>query len=204
LETSKQTDRKEEDARLRTMRRSALSISRLTMASPLAYVIAFLLTFLIGGAVIYALTGQNPISVYGSFFAHSFFSQYGILEVLAKATPIIIAGAGMIIAFRCGLWNLGAEGQMAIGAIVSTAIGVNLNLPAGILLPVIFLASFVGGALWSGIAGFLKTKFGVHEMLSTLMLNYIALKLLEYMISGPLSMPHPNYPRSSPSWSRWR
>ncbi|MEI6509369.1 MAG: ABC transporter permease [bacterium] len=197
MKTNKQPNLNEEDARLRTMRRSALSISKLTLASPLAYVIAFLLTFLIGGAVIYALTGQNPISVYGSFFAHSFFSEYGILEVLAKATPIIIAGAGMIIAFRCGLWNLGAEGQMAIGAIVSTAIGVNLNLPAGILLPIIFLASFVGGALWSGIAGFLKTRFGVHEMLSTLMLNYIALKLLEYMIIGPLSMPHPNYPRSS-------
>jgi ABC-type uncharacterized transport system permease subunit len=172
-------------------------ISMLTLASPLAYIMAFLLTFLIGGVVIYAMTGQNPITVYGSFFSYSFFSGYGILEILAKATPIIIAGAGMIIAFRCGLWNLGAEGQMAIGAIISTAIGVNLNLPAGVLLSVIFLASFAGGALWSGIAGILKTKFGVHEMLSTLMLNYIALKLLEYMISGPLSMSHPNYPRTS-------
>ena len=71
-------------------------------------------------------------------FAQSFFSSYGILEVMANATPIIIAGSGMIIAFRCGLWNLGAEGQMAIGAIVSTAIGVNLNLPGIILIPIIF------------------------------------------------------------------
>lgn len=197
METREQSSLENTPSPNRIPRVKLPNISRLALASPLAYIIAFLLTFLIGGIVILALTGQNPITAYGSFFAYSFFSPYGILEVLAKSTPIIIAGAGMIIAFRCGLWNLGAEGQMAIGAIISTAIGVNLNLPAGILLPLIFLASFIGGALWSGISGFLKTKFGVHEMLTTLMMNYVALKLLEYMISGPLSMPHPNYPRTS-------
>lgn len=167
------------------------------LATPFAYLIALFMTFVIGGFLIFTFVGENPIAAYREFFAQSFFSSYGILEVMAKATPIIIAGSGMIIAFRCGLWNLGAEGQMAIGAILSTAIGVNLNLPGIILIPLIFVVSFVGGALWSGVSGYLKNKFSVHEMLSTLMMNYIALKFMDYLINGPMSMPRANYPRTS-------
>jgi simple sugar transport system permease protein len=174
-----------------------MSLSRDKLTLLLAYVIAIFMTFVIGGILIYIFIGMNPIAAYREFFAQSFFSSYGILEVMAKATPIIIAGSGMIIAFRCGLWNLGAEGQMAIGAIVSTAIGVNLNLPGIILIPIIFAASFAGGALWSGLSGYLKNRFGVHEMLSTLMMNYIALKFMDYLINGPMSQPRANYPRTS-------
>jgi len=164
---------------------------------PLAYAIAFAMTFFIGSILILVFTGQNPLAAYKIFFSESFFSTYGILEILAKATPIIIAGSGMVIAFRCGLWNLGAEGQMAIGAIISTALAVYVNLPGILVLPLIFAGSFVGGGIWSGIAGYLKKQFGVHEMLSTLLMNYIALKLMEYMIRGPMSMPNPIYPRSA-------
>jgi ABC-type uncharacterized transport system permease subunit len=174
-----------------------MSLSREKFAAPLAYLIAFAMTFIIGGLLIIVFTGKNPLIAYQEFFGQSFFSTYGILEVMAKATPIIIAGAGMVISFRCGLWNLGAEGQMAIGAILSTAIGIHVNLPGIILIPLIFLASFIGGGIWSGISGYLKNRFGVHEMLSTLMMNYIALKFMEYLISGPMSMPKPNYPRTS-------
>jgi simple sugar transport system permease protein len=174
-----------------------MSLPKEKLATPLAYLIAFFMTFLIGAFLILIFIGKNPIAAYREFFAQSFFSSYGILEVMAKATPIVIAGSGMIIAFRCGLWNLGAEGQMAIGAILSTAIGVNLNLPGIILIPLIFVASFIGGALWSGLSGYLKNRFGVHEMLSTLMMNYIALKFMEYLINGPMSMPRANYPRTS-------
>jgi len=164
---------------------------------PLAYLIAFAMTFLIGSILILAFTGRNPLVAYKTFFAEGFFSTYGILEILAKTTPIMIAGSGMVIAFRCGLWNLGAEGQMAIGAVISTGLGVYVNLPGIVLLPLIFVASFAGGGIWSGIAGYLKKQFGVHEILSTLLMNYIALKLMEYMIRGPMSMPNPIYPRSS-------
>ncbi len=167
------------------------------LSKPLAYVTAIVMAFVLGGLFILLFTGKDPIAAYGEFFSQSFFSAYGLLEVLSKATPIMIAGAGMIIAFRCGLWNLGAEGQMAIGAILSTALGLYLRLPAYVLLPLIFLVSMVGGGLWSGLAGYLKNRFGVHEMLSTLMMNYIGLKLMDYLIYGPMSMPNPNYPRTS-------
>ncbi len=174
-----------------------MSFSKEKFATPLAYLIALFMTFVIGAFLILIFIGKNPLLAYQEFFAQSFFSSYGILEVMAKATPIIIAGSGMIIAFRCGLWNLGAEGQMAIGAILSTAIGVHLDLPAVLLIPLIFVASFIGGALWSGLSGYLKNKFGVHEMLSTLMMNYIGLKFMEYLINGPMSQPRANYPRTS-------
>jgi ABC-type uncharacterized transport system permease subunit len=167
------------------------------LSMPLAYLAAIVTAFVLGGILILLFTGKNPITAYGDFFSQSFFSSYGRLEVLAKATPIMIAGAGMIIAFSCGLWNLGAEGQMAIGAIISTAMGLYLRLPGFILLPLIFLVSMVGGGIWSGVSGYLKNRFGVHEMLSSLMMNYIALKLMDYLIFGPMSMPNPNYPRTS-------
>jgi general nucleoside transport system permease protein len=167
------------------------------LAAPLAYLAAVVAALLIGAVFILLFTGKNPVRAYGEFFSQSFFSKYGILEVLAKATPIMIAGTGMILAFRCGLWNLGAEGQMAIGAIVATALGLYVPLPGYLLLPLIFVASFVGGGIWSGISGLLKNRFGVHEMLSTLMMNYIALKLIDYLINGPMSMPNPMYPRTS-------
>jgi simple sugar transport system permease protein len=161
-----------------------------------AYALALALTLFLGAMLIIIFIGKNPIAVFGVFFAESFFSNYGFLEILAKGTPILIASSGMVIAFRCGLWNLGAEGQMAIGAIISTALGVNLKLPGIVLLPIIFVASFIGGGLWSAISGYIKNKFLVNEILSTLMLNYIALKLMEYLIRGPMSMKNPIYPRT--------
>lgn len=167
------------------------------MASPLAYLIALVATFVITGLLILLLNQTNPLPAFADFFSHSFFSEYGILEVLAKSTPIILAGAGMLLAFKCGLWNLGAEGQMAIGAIISSAIGIYLNLPAIVMIPLILIASMIGGALWAGIAGFLKSRFRVSEMLSTLMLNYIALKLLDFMINGPMKYTATNYPRTA-------
>jgi len=172
-------------------------MTRQRLAAPIAYVCAIVAAFLLGAVFILLFTKTNPIRAYAEFFSQSFFSKYGILEVLAKATPITIAGAGMIVAFRCGLWNLGAEGSMAIGAIVATALGLYVPLPGYLLLPLIFVCSFVGGGIWSGIAGILKNRFGVHEMLSTLMMNYIALKLLDFLINGPMSMPNPMYPRTS-------
>jgi len=174
-----------------------IRLSKELLAAPLAYFSAIVAALLLGAVFIVLFTDASPISAYSEFFSQSFLSKYGILEVLSKSTPIMIAGAGMILAFRCGLWNLGAEGQMAIGAIVSTALGLYVGLPGYVLLPLIVLASFAGGGGWSGISGVLKVRFGVHEMLSTLMMNYIALKLLDYLINGPMSMDNPMYPRTS-------
>lgn len=174
-----------------------MKVSKVTLINLIAYTTAIIMSFVIGGIIILIFTEKNPLVVYNTFFAQSFFSKYGILEIMARGTPIFIAGAGMVVAWSCGLFNLGAEGQMAIGAIVTTYLGINLYLPPIVILPLIFLVSFIGGALWSGIAGLLKYKFSVNEMISTLMLNYIAIKIMEYMIDGPMSMPNPNYPRTS-------
>lgn len=170
--------------------------SKTLLINIISYTTAIIMSFLIGGIIIFAFTEKNPFLVYDTFFAESFFSNYGILEIMARGTPIFIAGAGMIIAWSCGLINLGAEGQMAIAAILTTYLGINYNLPPVMILSLVFLVSFIGGAFWSGIAGWLKYKFSVNEMISTLMLNYIAMKIMEYMIDGPMSMPNPNYPRT--------
>jgi len=174
-----------------------MKISKEKLALTVAYVVALIMAFFVGGIIILLFTGKDPISIYRGFFLNSFFSSYGILELASKAVPIIIAGSGMLIAFRSGLWNLGAEGQMAIGAIISTALGIYVHLPGIILIPLIFVASFIGGGLWSGISSYLKNKFGVSIMLTTLMMNYIALKLMEYMLSGPMTMRNQPYPRTA-------
>ncbi len=142
------------------------------------------------GSVLISLQGVNPTYAYTSLFNASFGSESGILRTLEKTTPLILAGLAVSIALRVGLFNIGAQGQLIWGALASAWFAYSLgSLPAIILIPVCLSLGVLAGALWAAIAGLLKAYRGVHEVISTIMLNSIAVGFIEYLISEPLKEP---------------
>ncbi len=151
-----------------------------SLLSPL---IAIILSLLVG-AVFISIVGKNPIEVYTRLFSGTLGNSYGIGQVLFKSTPLIFTGLAVAFAFRAGLFNIGAEGQLVIGAFASAWVGFTfITLPAVILLPLSIIAGFIGGAFWGGIAGYLKARFGSHEVINTIMLNFIAAALVSYLVN---------------------
>jgi len=147
---------------------------------------------LVIGAVVVLAAGSNPINAYWQLFQGSFGSRYAISETLLAAVPLMLAGMAVAFSFRAGLFNIGAEGQIFIGAILSAWVGYTLNAPAILLIPLALLAGALGGAVWAGIAGILKAWRGAHEVITTIMLNYIAINLSHYLLeSGPSGQPGP-------------
>ncbi|MFC1863955.1 ABC transporter permease [Thermodesulfobacteriota bacterium] len=138
-------------------------------------------------SMIFLLSGVNPVFALTEIFSGSFGSFYGIKETVTKAIPLMLIGGGLTLAFRAKFWNIGAESQLLMGAIFGTWVGLNWgsHLPAPIILPLIFIAGFIGGALWGIIPALLKLKFTINEVISTLMLNYICAEILKLLIVGP-------------------
>ncbi len=138
-------------------------------------------------SVVFLLAGVNPLYAISQIFLGSFGSMYGIKETITKAIPLILIGSGLTLAFRAKFWNIGAEGQLLMGAIFATwtAQAIGQVLPSPLTVPLIFLAGFVGGALWGIIPAILKIKYAINEVITTLMLNYIAAEFLTMLIVGP-------------------
>ncbi len=144
--------------------------------------IAVILALLVG-AIVIILIGENPIDVYKLLFGHAIGNRDGWGNVLFRATPLIFTGLTVAFAFRCGLFNIGGEGQMYIGSFLATWVGFTFtNLPAFILIPLCILAAAAGGALWAAIPGILKAKTGVHEVIVTIMMNWIAASLTFFLV----------------------
>ena len=150
------------------------------------------LSALIVGAIFIALTeGLGEIwPAYRALFTGAFVGWNSISETLLVSTPLILAGLAVAIGFRAGLFNIGAEGQMTIGGLTAVIVGFSIvGLPAIVHLPLAILAGFLGGAIWGFIPGFLRAKTGAHEVIVTIMLNYIAFRLLDYMLKLPWIQP---------------
>ncbi|MCQ9163518.1 ABC transporter permease [Arthrobacter sp. STN4] len=128
--------------------------------------------------------------------ARTWQGQLGIFETLTFATPLILAGLAVTLAFRTGLFNIGAQGQIILGATFAGAVGFGMHLPPVIHLLVVILAGAIGGAIWGGIAGFLKARTGAHEVIVTIMLNYIAISLVLYLLKNQLKDPNSTNPIS--------
>ncbi len=142
------------------------------------------------GAIMLVALGANPLSAYGALVSGAFGDLSGITQTLAKATPLLLVGLGICIAFRGGVLNIGGEGQILVGALATTAVAVGLkDLPGWILMPLCLLAGALSGAIWGGIPGILKARLGVNEILSTVMMNAIALQLSNYLLRGPMIDP---------------
>ncbi|WP_106769293.1 ABC transporter permease [Paenibacillus faecalis] len=137
---------------------------------------------LIAGALLMMLTGHNPVEGYMYLFQGALKNPERIGNTLATATPLVLTGLSVAFAFRTGLFNIGAAGQMLFGGFCATAVGLTFDLPRGILLPTIVLAGFIGGALWAVIPGLLKARYNVHEVVSTIMMNWIAFWTVYYVV----------------------
>ena len=149
-------------------------------------VLAMLAALLIG-AVVLLLLKVNPLEAYAAILNGVFGSMSGFTQSLVKATPLLLVGLGICIAFRASVINIGAEGQIILGALGATAWALGFrSWPAWLLIPSTLLFSFLSGALWGFIPGVLKARFRVNEILSTVMMNAIALQLMNLLVRGPL------------------
>lgn len=158
----------------------------LVILSPFVLIIAALLV----GAILLRLTGANPWEVYRRMATVAYGSKYGWSDTTIKATPLILASLGVSIAFRMKLWNIGAEGQLYIGAFLATGVALKMlspDSPMWLMLLSMAIAGFIGGAIWGFIPGLLKAKLNVNEIITTLMLNYVAILWNNYFIYGPWS-----------------
>ena len=158
----------------------------LRYASPVILIIAALLV----GALLLQMVGANPWYVYSQMATIAFGDLYGWSDTTIKATPLILAGLGVAAAFRMRLWNIGAEGQLLIGAFMAAGVALHWLPPETsqwVMLFVMALAGFAGGAFWGFIPGLLKAKLNINEIITTLMLTYIAFQWNNYFVYGPWS-----------------
>lgn len=140
----------------------------------------------IGSILIFSI-GINPITAYGVMFKGIAENRYAIGTVFVKATPLFITGMGLAYAFRAGIFNIGAEGQIYFGALFGTIVGIlDIGIPAPLHILICLIASFIGGGIWASIPGFLKAKYSVNEIITTILMNYISSNLITYLARGPL------------------
>jgi simple sugar transport system permease protein len=148
------------------------------------------LAALVFGALFLKLSGFDPLAVYGGMWRGAFGDAYGLSETLVKAIPIALCAMGTTVAFRMALWNIGAEGQLYAGAVAATGLALSFpDAPALMLLPAMVAAGMAAGALWALIAAIPRAWLGANEILTTLMLNYVAIFFSEYLIHGPWKDP---------------
>lgn len=167
--------------------------------------IAVLASFVIGGVII-VIIGDNPFAAFWIFIESSFGSVKGITETLFYATPLIFTGLAVAVAFRCGLLNIGAEGQLYVAAFATAWVGIKfggtvvdvfgkqedwswVSLPAILLIPLCIATAIIVGGFWGAIPGFLKAKFGSHEVINTIMLNFVAIALVSYFTQYHFKIP---------------
>ena len=165
--------------------------------------------FVLGAIVIWITSGslETVFQAYSGLIRGAFIKERGLSESLVATVPYILLSLGVAVGFKSGLFNIGVEGQFYIGAVCAAFIGqVTTSLPAVVHLPLVLLAGAVGGAIWAAIPGYLKARTGAHEVITTIMMNYVAFRLVEYIVSGPLRAPESSAiqtPRVSPAAELW-
>lgn len=132
-----------------------------------------------------ALAGAPPLEVLATLVREPLGSVFGLSETLLVATPLILCGLAVAVAYQVGMWNIGAEGQLFLGAFAATGVALHVDAPAGLALPALALAGALAGALWAAVPALLRTHGRVSEILSTLLLNYVAMAWVEYWVFGP-------------------
>lgn len=146
-----------------------------------------LIVALLIGAILFLIAGANPFTAYWVMFTAPLQDIFGITEMFVRAAPLLLVALGISIAFRSGILNIGGEGQILLGAIFGLVVALYFpKMHWSIGIPLIFLSSFIGGAIWGGLAGWMKAYLNVNEILSTVMLNYVAFQVYSYLIRGPM------------------
>ena len=145
-------------------------------------IIAILCGFIVV-AVLLAFTGYHPLEAFGILFQGIFSKPKYISQVIIKATPIILTGISVAFAFKVGLFNIGAEGQYIMGSIVATITGILFDLPPFLQIPVVVISGVCAGGIFGAIVGYLKAKFGIHEVITSIMLNWIAFYFGNFIVN---------------------
>lgn len=166
----------------------------LRAAAPAAAAVAIAALFT---AVLAAVVGASPADAIGALFSGSVGSGASLAATLLRTSPLLLTGLAVMLAFRSGVFNIGAEGQLLVGALVATAVATRTGTWAGQAV-VVLLAGAFAGALWAGIAAWLRERRGVNEVITTILLNFIALYLVSYAVDGPLKEQSGAYPQSDP------
>ncbi len=152
--------------------------------------VAAVLAALVVGAVMLLLLGASPGEGFAAMIDGAFGGPRELADTVNKAVPLLLVGVGITIAFRANVINIGGEGQIVLGALTATALALALpDWPAVVLLPLGLAAGLVGGAVWGAVPGALKAYFGVNEILSTIMLNIVAVQGMNYLLRGPMIDP---------------
>ncbi len=160
-------------------------------------IIALVLTVLCS-TVLFTLLGVSPVEALNTFFIQPLDSQYDLSELFVKATPLMLIAIGLSVGFKANVWNIGAEGQLTMGAIVGSSLFIYFHdIDSVFLLPAMILLGAIGGAAWAAIPAFLKTRFNANEILTSLMLVYVAILFLSVLVHGPWRDPDGfNFPES--------
>ncbi|MEX2211220.1 MAG: ABC transporter permease [Gaiellaceae bacterium] len=177
---------------IRLQQRAAAPRGFLVAMPVAAVVVTFVLT---AGIVVAA--GANPVDAYRQFLITPLQSQFSLLEVLVSMTPVLFTGLAVAFAFRAGYWNIGAEGQLLSGAIAAAWIGQHVEgVPRGLVIPAAVALGAVAGALWALTPALLRIRFGIDEVVTTLLLNPVALLLVSALLNGPWRDPVTKFPES--------
>jgi simple sugar transport system permease protein len=158
-------------------------------AAPAVNSVLSILCALFTGGVILLCIGKNPFSLYGQLFIQGLGSSLGIVETIIKMAPLLIVSAGLLIAFSAGLWNLGVEGQVLMGAMLTGWLAPKLvplmSFPFYLLT--LLAIGFIGGMIWAFLPALLKARYDLNEIITTLMMNYVALNFVSWLVKGPIN-----------------
>ncbi len=175
-------------------------VKRQTPSKAMIYLSPLLAIFLtlISSVILFLIMDVSPFAALKAFFIEPISTVYGLTELAVKATPLILIGVALSLGFRAGVWNIGAEGQLLLGGIFGGATALFFYEKTGFyIIPLILIAGVIGGMLWASIVAFLRTKFNANEILTSLMLSYVAILLLNLLVHGPLKDPDGyNFPES--------
>lgn len=170
-----------------------------TTDSYIVPLVAIVLGFLVG-AIVMLMGGYDPITAYSALFSRVFGNLYNFGEAVREMTPLMLTGLAVAFAFRSGMFNIGADGQVMIGMTAATVVGIKFAaLPGFILVPLAVIIAGLCGGLWAGIAGYLKAKRGINEVITTIMLNWVALYLSNYIVRAFLLLPGQNRSEDIPA-----
>jgi simple sugar transport system permease protein len=139
----------------------------------------------------------SPLAAYEVMFVQTVTTEFGLTETVAKAVPLIFAGLAVYLPLKAQLWNIGAEGQLFMGAVVGTWIGLNVSLPMVGLLPLMFVGAGVAGALWIAVPAWLRARWGINEIITTLLFTFVAADVKNYLVRGPMQAPGANFPQTA-------
>ena len=160
--------------------------------------LAVVVAAIVAASALLLILGANPVDGLAALVRGALGDRLALENTLLRMIPLALVGLGIALAFRCGVWNIGGEGQLYMGALVATALATRLPgaLPFVVMLPLVFIGAAAGGALWGGLAAWLRVHRGVSEVLSTILLNFIAVLLVAYAVHGPLQEVSGAYPQS--------